>query len=414
MADAFQEIEDLRNRIEWIDEERRKSARRLVELEQRLALNARELETRDRRIEALEKQLADATTRLNQTENVEGKLEALRQELVNMLNQQNDRRVASEGEMMRARQLEAESFSREIAEIRQELPALDRLGNELAQRRTEDNRLAKLITTLQNRFSTVDNRLEALNSNAAFLEESLKQNGRQIAQVEADVLEINRRRDAQTDRIDSVAATVVRLENQVPAVQNELSALRLQIRDWLEKAKLADYDRSRKLDQWAEVLESFREEMNAFQQERFAQHEQLKQARATLDTFGEWRQQQEVRQREADELTRLEINRMKSRWETFRADSEKYRRQLSLENEQFRTTSGRREAQLQSQLDALTAQLESLEQEKEMLLRIQAAQSDALKRFPLLWMEEVDKAIANDPNRRRQPTMHHRVNDGTE
>jgi len=45
-----------------------------------------------------------------------------------------------------------------------------------------------------------------------------------------------------------------------------------------------------------------------------------------------------------------------------------------------------------------------LEQEKDTLWRIQNAQTDAMKKWPRIWLEEVEKAIAHNPNSRRQPT----------
>ena len=56
---------------------------------------------------------------------------------------------------------------------------------------------------------------------------------------------------------------------------------------------------------------------------------------------------------------------------------------------------------LREQLQLLAEKFDTLQQEKETLYRIQAAQADALKQFPTLWLDEVEKAIANDPNRRR-------------
>lgn len=403
---SSQELDDLRNRIEWIDEERRKAARRLVEVEQRVELSNREIQSRDQRIQELEQRLTETRAQLNQFQNLDDKLDALRGDLLTIIEQHNTRRIESEKEMDSLRQLEYENVSREIAEIRRELPGIGRLANEMDQRKAEDARLSKLITNNQNRFSGVDTRIEALQSNAAFLDESAKQNNRQIAQLQADILELRKRLEPLANRLDINASGLARLENQLPALQKEQTGLRLQIKDWLEKAKLADYDRSKRLDGWGEDLERFKQEIGQFQQERFAQQEQLKQAQAILQTFTEWKRQIEQQQREASELSRLEINRMKTRWDSFRTENDKFWRTVQVEADQHRSTLDRRERSLQEQIEALSERLASVEQEKDTLVRIQNAQADALKRFPLLWMEEVEKAIANDPNRRRQPALH--------
>ena len=44
------ELSELRNHLKWLDEERRKSGRKMAELEQRLAQQGRELADRDQKI----------------------------------------------------------------------------------------------------------------------------------------------------------------------------------------------------------------------------------------------------------------------------------------------------------------------------------------------------------------------------
>ena len=57
-----------------------------------------------------------------------------------------------------------------------------------------------------------------------------------------------------------------------------------------------------------------------------------------------------------------------------------------------------------SQLKSLQSELDKLGQEKDTLLRIQNAQAEAVKKLSRIWVEEVEKAIAHNPNSRRQPT----------
>lgn len=56
-------------------------------------------------------------------------------------------------------------------------------------------------------------------------------------------------------------------------------------------------------------------------------------------------------------------------------------------------------------IDLIEEKISKLEQEKDLLWRVQTAQSDAFKQFPRIWLEEVEKAIQQNPNRRRQPAL---------
>ncbi|MGH2536437.1 MAG: hypothetical protein ACRDHL_03495, partial [Candidatus Promineifilaceae bacterium] len=59
--------------------------------------------------------------------------------------------------------------------------------------------------------------------------------------------------------------------------------------------------------------------------------------------------------------------------------------------------------QVRERFESLEVALEQLRQEKDTLFRIQSAQSSALKIWPRVWLEEIEKAINHDPNSRRQP-----------
>ena len=56
-------------------------------------------------------------------------------------------------------------------------------------------------------------------------------------------------------------------------------------------------------------------------------------------------------------------------------------------------------------IQALEDELERLTTELNQLTRVQAAQSEAIKKWPLTWLEEVEKALDQNPNRRRQPAL---------
>ena len=58
------EIGELRNHLKLMDEERRKSGRKMTELEQRLAQQGRDLTERDQKIQELEWHIANLAERL--------------------------------------------------------------------------------------------------------------------------------------------------------------------------------------------------------------------------------------------------------------------------------------------------------------------------------------------------------------
>jgi hypothetical protein len=85
-------------------------------------------------------------------------------------------------------------------------------------------------------------------------------------------------------------------------------------------------------------------------------------------------------------------------------EQEKHWKVVELDREQRWTNSQRHEREIREEILVLESELDKLGQEKDTLLRIQTAQAEAVKKLSRIWVEEVEKAIAHNPNSRRQPT----------
>lgn len=207
-----QEVNELRTRLEWLDEERRKSARKLAELEQRSELQERELTGRDRRIQELEKQLSQASSQLSRIPMIDTQLSQFRDDIVKMIEQYDKRRIEAERELDRLRRVEHEAVGREITDIRKELPAIGRLEQELPLRQAEDARLANLIGVQQNTMTQMATQVDNVERSLTFLEEKERQDSRNIAEMQATLLEINKRWEPLNDRLSILGQNLSKVQ----------------------------------------------------------------------------------------------------------------------------------------------------------------------------------------------------------
>jgi chromosome segregation ATPase len=400
-----QELEELRSRLEWIDEERRKSSRRLAELERRVATQDRELESRERTIKDLEERLANVTSQVARLPQVDTQLAQFKDEIVSLIEQYDERRVRSEEEMERLRRVEHEGNAREIAEIRRELPAISRLQNEMELRQAEEARLANLIGVLQNRIPGIENRIENWSTDLNYLEKSENQNSRNIAEIQTSLMEINKRWEPIQNRLDILSDKLSKLENNQEAFVAAQNEVRQSIKSWAEQIQLGEYERNQRLNNWQRMLEEQQDVMENYRQQWVTFSDQYKEAKMAVHTLTEWQRQLEQQQQEISELARVEINRMQTRWDNFVLEHNKRWKNFEVDIDQRLSTADRHERQLREQLAAVDDRLEELNLEQEKMWRVQNAQVDAIKQFPRVWQEEIEKTLAHDPNRRRQPTL---------
>ena len=400
-----QEISELSNRLNWLDEERRKSVKRLAELEQRTAMQDREIEGRDQRIKELEQRLATVTAQLARLPQFDTQLVQFKDEIVSLIEQYDQRRLRAQEEGERLRRVEHESNAREIADIRRELPAIPRLQNEMELRQAEEARLANLIGVLQNRIPPIESRIESWVNDLAYLEEGERQNNRSITDIQTTLLEISKRWEPIQNRLDILDDAQNRLETNLRSLSEAQVELRNSIKGWAEQVQLGEYERNQRLNAWARMIEDQQSEMQNYSQQWVKFSDQYKEARMAVQTLGEWQKHIEQRQREASELARVEFHRMQGRWDGFTGEQDKKWKNFEVDMQQRWQNAVRNERQIREQIDLLDKKIDKSVQDQEVLWRVQTAQTDAIKQIPRIWQEEVEKTLAQDPNRRRQPAL---------
>ncbi|MBK6709217.1 MAG: hypothetical protein KBA85_15890 [Chloroflexi bacterium] len=400
-----QELRDLRQQVEWQDEERRKVGRKLTEIEQRVLLQEREIAPRDQRIQDLEAQISNLSSQLSRLPQIDVKLSQFKDDIVQMIEQYDQRRVQAQAEMEALRRVEHESNVREIADVRKELPAIPRLQRDMEMRQAEETRLANLIGQQQNKITAVANRVDTWENSHTFLEEKEKQNTRNISEAQAKLVEINKRWSPIHDRLDVLTSNVSKLDINIRNVSEAQQEIRDSTKGWMEQIQIGEYERNQRLESWRQVLEENAKTIEQFSKDWIMFSDQYKEAKMAVQTLAPWQAQIEQQQRDLAELLRVEHSRLQSHMENFLLENDKKWRSFEVEIEQRWAGLNRQSRQILEQITLLEEELKVIEQDKETLWRVQTAQSDALKQWPRLWLEEVEKAVSRNPSRRRQPAL---------
>ena len=400
-----QEIGELRNRLEWLDEERRKSGRKLAELEQRSVLQERELVTRDRRIQDLEKQLSQVNSQLSRIPMVDAQLAQFRDDIVKMIEQYDKRRIEAERELDRLRRVEHEATTREIADIRKELPAIGRIEQELPLRQAEETRLANLIGVQQNTITQIGTQVENVERSLTFLAEKEKQDSRNIGEIQSALLEISKRWEPITNRLEILGQNLSKVQTTAQTTGEAQVLLRKSISDWTEQVQIGEHERNQRLAGWQRAMDEHETAFQRFNQDWVKFNNQYNESRTAVETMRSLQTHLEQQQREANELVRVESKRMESRWEQFTQEDARKWKNFEADSLQRLSINDRREREFREQIAVLEEELERLAVELSVLVRVQTAQSEAIKKWPLTWLEEVEKALDQNPNRRRQPAL---------
>jgi chromosome segregation ATPase len=399
------ETEELRSRVDWLDEERLKAARRMVQLEQRLTAWERKLESREKRIKELEVKLSKASGQIALAAQADTQLVQFKDEMVKLIEQYDKRRVVGDEELERLRRVEHDVHQREIADIRKAITPIDRLLEEMEHRKVEEERLAKLVGSVQNRERALAGEVETWQQALKFVEESEQTNASSVAESQDSLLENSKKIESINSRLDITNHSLARLQSSVQELTDTGAELRQQMKSWGDQVQMGELQRNKRLEERQFALYAMQEQMERYATEWVKFATQYKEAKTAVQAMVDWQQQMEQQQREASELARVEAGQMRSRWEAFLLEDDKRWKNQEVESDQRWSGAERSERKILEQLRELSESIQALESEKDTLWRIQNAQADAMKKWPRIWLEEVEKAIAHNPDSRRQPAL---------
>lgn len=316
------DLTQLSQMVGWLDEEHRRDREEIAKLDQRLQSMVIENQEQARRIQDLEGRLANTQAQLTQFAQIQQALQQLKNEVVVLLDKQAEARLQSEREIERARMSDREALARGLAEVRKELLRLARVEEELVARRAEDQRLGEMLLALRQSLNNVGKDLDDRTRTLPYMVEQRAQDNKRIAQLQAEHVELLKRTDAIAAKSPIFEERIARLERDLQKIQPIPEQLRTAQEAFLETQRVADVERARQMSVWeAEFLQQREliEKQVVRMREFTAQYEAAGRAIKTLEEF----QAAMIRdQRQVSELQRLAEERQRKELAEWQAENE--------------------------------------------------------------------------------------------
>jgi DNA repair exonuclease SbcCD ATPase subunit len=310
---------------------------------------------------------------------------------------------------------------------RELMPLFDHVEQELELRQAEEVRLANLIGAQEGRFAPINAALEEARETSIKLLSRLSDVERTVEETRRStqdfndnwkpiVTEVSRRVGPLTERLTVLNNSVLKSEASLQSLNSDQSEMRETLSTLTDQVQRSRAESGRQLEAWQVTIDEHKDTIERFTQQWLTLSNQYKEARMAVQNFAHWQKQLEQQKREASEMLRIESNRMQSRWDGFLLEiQEKLKnfeldlgqkwQAFELENEQKWAGARRSEQVWREELGAVDELIQKLQQDNRNLIwRVQAAQADAIKKWPRLLMEEVEKAVELNPNRRLSPT----------
>ncbi len=327
------DIAQLAQMVNWLDEEHRRDRAEIARLQQRIESQSADIIEQARRIQELEGRLAGTQGQLTKFNQIEFAIQNTKMELTGLVERNEETRVQTQREVERSRLSDRELLSREIGEVRRELPRIGRLEEAIEIRAVEDERLSELIMGVRNQIGGLAKEIEERTRQIPFLAEQRTSDTKRIAQLQQETVELFKRIEAVAGRIPVLDETVRKTAQEMDKLPPLIDALSEEQADFMERVRVMVVDREQVIHRWQDTIEEQKSMISQVYERVQGFGQQVEIARRSVQEIQEFKDLIIREQSQVQELQRLAEERFRREMDEFREDFEKKRRKGDLRQE---------------------------------------------------------------------------------
>lgn len=387
------DIAQLAQMVNWLDEEHRRDRAEIARLQQRIEAQSADIIEQARRIQDLEARLAATQGHLGRFNQIEQSINNAKVELAALVERAEEVRSQTQRELERSRLSDREVLSREISEVRRELPRISRVEEAVELRSVEDQRLSELIMGVRNQIGGLAKEIEERTRQIPFLAEQRTSDTKRIAQLQQETVELFKRTEAVAGRLPLFEEGIRKNHAEYEKLPPMVEALRNRQVEFMERTRAMVVDREQVLTRWQETIEEQKTIVaQAYERvQSFAQ--QVDVSRRAVNEMQEFKDMILREQAQVQELQRLAEERIRREMDEFREDFEKKRRKGELRQEHLWSEQDKYNREVVERFPPIHHDIKVIETLVQEVWKLQENYGNYFVGVAQAWLEGTEKAI---------------------
>lgn len=318
------EFEQLVKRLEWLDDEHRKTRAVITRLEERMAALEGNIDTVAKQLKPLPKQIADIASTAARLDQFDAIFAKQREDMKQAIDEIEKRHQKRELEVTKRHHEDLEPLTKAIDELRRRIESeFPPIKHDIKARILEEARLNEAIKELKPPIEdAVRISHEAIRTQHVF-DEARKQEAKRIADLQGELTALRKRIDEVRGKADLSVDSYKNMESRIRELQLSESERKAAQIAFIEQQSIAQIDRDRSYKEWKEKFDSIKVQTQAFDAQVLALEEALRKSSRAQETYNELNTKLERRISEVTEMQRLAEDRLRQEWVTFKADDQK-------------------------------------------------------------------------------------------
>jgi chromosome segregation ATPase len=390
------EFEQLVKRLEWLDEEHRKTRASIVTLEERMIALEGKIDTVAKQIKPLPQQIADISNtaaRLNQFDAIFAKQ---RDDMNRALEEIEKKHQKREKEVTQRHQEDFEPIHKALEELRQTLESeFPPIKRDIKARITEEGRLRQEIQELRPPIDSARRIAEEAILVQRGFDENRRQEAKRVADLQGEIAAVRKRIDETRSRIDLNADGFKNMDNRIKELmlsENERKAAQIA---FIDQQSMAHLNRERTYKEWKEKFDSIKLQAQTLDSQIQTLEETLRSAKRAQETYNELNTKLERRISEVTEMQRLSEDRLRQEWVTFKADDQKRWIGYTLSQDEGSKDVRRSMQKLEERIEPLDESIETLQDQLHQTADASEQQLQELMNVAHEWLSAYERIMGH-------------------
>lgn len=385
--------EQILQRMEWLEQERRKDRTTIASLQERLVALEGELRGARDEVKGLNDEVAHLKAMLAKVDHLEARLAEHEEAAVARLAEQEERIQAlwkPEVEWLKQR---VEDLQTDFKRLDQEARKWPSLESRLGETKDAFIQVNRRLAEVEYRMEAIAELREEQQRTARLLQEAQDRETRRLSDLQGEVSALRKRLEERLGQLQLLGEQLQKVEIRIGELRAAEDARLQEQREFIESQMRQRIDRERMWKQWEArfgEIERLSQQMEAHVE---AWQETLRNLRQAEQRFEEMTERLDRRIREITEMQRLAEDRFRQEWHAFKADDQKRWANYALAQEE----KGR---DLDRRLEKLHADLARLQEQAQMLTDLlNMSDEQTRKRLQALvalaqeWLQDYERTL---------------------
>lgn len=318
--DEITSFEQLEKRVEWLDNERRNDKTNLATLQNRLTgLESENIALR-KQMKELELEISGLKNQLASLDKYDNRIERLNIDLTKQVRDVNERAEMNLNEAIKRLKLEIDASKRSLTEVYQLSEQLEPIRNDIKTNKLEDARLARLLEDIKLKIQEVSRFDEEYRRSLHLLEENYRQENKRLNDFQGELVAHRKRVEETRSRFDVFSDTFRTLDLRIAELQTFEKDRKEAQSVFIEKVNNALLDKDKTFREWEKRFADI-DKVNLDLNTQLAELESARKAvdksiSGAEDVIARF----ERRINEISEIQRLNDERFRQEWNSFKAD----------------------------------------------------------------------------------------------